>query len=46
MPFMENFIEIQIRPETVQLDPVLAITKDGIENTFKQITVITTVRSG
>merc|ERR1711972_917522 len=44
MPFFESFREIQIRPETVQLEPVLAITKDGIENTFREITVITTIR--
>lgn len=44
MPFMESYKEIQIRPETVQLEPVLAITKDGIENTFREINVITTVQ--
>jgi len=44
LPFVDSFIEIQIRPETVQLEPVLAITRDGIENKFNEITVITTVR--
>ena len=28
----------------MQLEPVLAITKDGIENTFREINVITTVQ--
>jgi len=44
MPFVETFVEVQIRPETEQLDRVLAITQDGIENTFREITVITTIR--
>ena len=44
MPFVETFVEVQVRPETEQLDRVLAITKDGIENTFREITVITTIR--
>jgi len=44
MPFIEDYKEIKIRPETFTMDPVLSITKDGIENTFKEITAITTVR--
>ena len=44
MPFVETFVEVQVRPETEQLDQVLAITQDGIENTFREITVITTIR--
>ena len=44
MPFVEDYKEIKIRPETYAMDPVLSITKDGIENTFKEITAITTVR--
>jgi len=43
-PFIEDFKEVKIRPETFSMDPVLAITKDGIENTFREITAITTVR--
>jgi len=43
-PFIEDYKEIKIRPETYAMDPVLSITKDGIENTFKEITAITTVR--
>ena len=27
-----------------KLEPVLSITKDGIENTFKEITIITTIK--
>jgi len=44
MPFIEDFKEVKIRPETFAMDPVLSITKDGIENTFREITAITTVR--
>jgi len=44
MPFIEDYKEVKIRPETYSMAPVLSITKDGIENTFKEITAITTVR--
>ena len=44
MPFIEDFKEVRIRPETYSMPPVLSITKDGIENTFREIHVITTVR--
>ena len=44
MPFFEDYKEVKIRPETFSMDRVLAITKDGIENTFREITAITTVR--
>jgi len=44
MPFFEDYQEVRIRPETFSMDPMLAITKDGIENTFREITTITTVR--
>jgi len=44
LPFIEDFKEVKIRPETFAIEPVLAITKDGIENTFREITAITTVR--
>ena len=32
------------RPETHTIEPVKAFTKDGIENTFGEISVITTIR--
>ena len=44
MPFIEDFTEVRIRPETFELEAIRAITKDGIENTFREITVITTTR--
>jgi len=44
IPFIEDYKEVRIRPETYSMDPVLSITKDGIENTFREITTITTVR--
>ena len=44
MPFIEEYREVRIRPETFAMDSVLAITKDGIENTFREINTITTVR--
>jgi len=43
LPFLEDYKEVKIRPETTHLEPVLAITKDGIQNTFREITVITTI---
>merc|ERR1712156_129669 len=44
MPFIEDFIEVRVRPETFTMEPVKAITKDGIENTFREITAITTIK--
>jgi regulator of protease activity HflC (stomatin/prohibitin superfamily) len=44
MPFIEDYKEVKIRPETFAIDSVLAITKDGIENTFREINTITTVK--
>eukprot|EP00092_Neocalanus_flemingeri_P038875 GFUD01042323.1.p1 GENE.GFUD01042323.1~~GFUD01042323.1.p1 ORF type:complete len:391 (+),score=122.86 GFUD01042323.1:133-1305(+) len=44
MPFIEDYKEVRIRPETFSMDPLVAITKDGIENTFREITAITTIR--
>ena len=45
-PFFDDFTEVLIRPETHLMEPVTAITKDGILNTFKEINVITLVREG
>merc|ERR1719195_889201 len=44
MPFIEDFREVRVRPETFTMEPVKAITKDGIENTFREITAITTIK--
>jgi len=44
IPFVDDYSEVKIRPETHMMDPFAAITKDGIENTFKEINVITMVR--
>jgi len=44
LPFVEDYKEIMIRPETIKLEPVKAITKDGIENTFREITTITLIK--
>jgi len=43
LPFVEDYREVKIRPETFSVDPVVAITKDGIENTFEEMTTITMV---
>jgi len=44
MPFIEDFREVRVRPETYTMEEVKAITKDGIENTFREIQAITTVK--
>ena len=44
MPFIEDFREVKVRPETFSMEPFKTITKDGIENTFREITAITTVK--
>ena len=42
-PFIDEYKEFKIRPETQTLKPMEAITKDGITNTFREINVITRV---
>jgi len=42
-PFIDDYMEVKIRPEKHTMEPVKAITKDGITNTFREINVITTV---
>ena len=44
MPFFEDYREVRVRPETFTMEPIKAITKDGIENTFREITAITTIK--
>ena len=43
LPFIEDYKEVRIRPETYTMEAVKAITKDGIENTFREITAITRI---
>ena len=43
-PFIDDYKEVKIRPETHLMAPVKAITKDGIQNTFREINVITLVK--
>jgi len=44
LPFFEDYKEVKIRPETYSMDPVPSITKDGITNTFREITAITKIK--
>lgn len=44
LPFFEDYREVRVRPETFTMEPVKAITKDGIENTFREIQAITTIK--
>jgi len=43
-PFIVEVVEIKIRPETDILTSTSAITKDGIQNTFNDIQVITSIK--
>ena len=43
-PFVVDVFEIQIRPQTDTLNPMQSVTKDGIQNTFKDVQVITRIR--
>jgi len=43
-PFVVDVFEIQIRPQTDILDPMRSVTKDGIQNTFTDVQVITRIR--
>ena len=48
IPYMINFItydlQVHIRSETATLEKIVSVTKDGIENTFEGIQVITSVK--
>ena len=43
-PFVEDYVEVKVRPDTFTMDDVVSVTKDGVENRFKEITAITTIR--
>ena len=43
-PFITDVVEITIRPETDSLDSLSSITKDGIQNTFNDVQVITSIK--
>ena len=43
MPFITNIERIKIRPRTDTLRPIMTVTKDGIQNTFHNIQVISDV---
>jgi len=43
MPFITNIDRIKIRPRTDTLPPITTVTKDGIENTFHNVQVISDV---
>jgi len=43
-PFVSEYQEILIRPVTNTMEPFKAVTKDGIENTFRSIQIITRIK--
>merc|ERR1719402_356587 len=43
-PFVVDYVEVKIRPQTDTLEPIKSITKDGIENSFKGIQVISRIK--
>ena len=43
-PFVVDYVEVKIRPQTDTLDPIKAITKDGIQNSFNGIQVISRIK--
>ena len=44
LPFSEKFREVRVRPHTRTIEPIKAITKDGIENTFRDITAVIKIK--
>ena len=44
MPFVTNIVEVTVRTETATLPPVRCVTKDGIENTFYNVQVMSNIR--
>jgi regulator of protease activity HflC (stomatin/prohibitin superfamily) len=45
MPFITDIERIQIRPRTDTLPPITTVTKDGIQNKFHDVQVISDVKS-
>ena len=43
IPFVTTIEEITIRPQTETLEPISTVTKDGIQNTFHNIQVLSNV---
>ena len=43
MPFITEIERIKIRPRTDSLSPITTVTKDGIQNTFHNVEVISDV---
>lgn len=43
-PFIEDYVEVKVRPDTFTMEDVISVTKDGVENRFKEITAITRIR--
>ena len=46
MPFITEIKEITIRPQTDTLPTIKAVTRDGIENSFEKIQVLSNVEIG
>lgn len=42
-PFITAVHQVTIRPSTDTLDPITAVTKDGIQNSFNEVSVISYV---
>ena len=46
IPFVTEIEEITVRPQTDTLPTIKAVTRDGIENSFGQIQVLSNVEQG
>lgn len=44
IPFVVDVYEVQVRPETDTLEPMRSTTKDGIQNTFNDVQVISRIK--
>ena len=44
-PFITDIQRIKIRPRTDTMDPIKTVTKDGIQNTFNNVQIISEVNS-
>ena len=38
-PFITDYVQVTVRPQTNILEPISAITKDGVQNTFNDVQV-------
>ncbi len=43
-PFVTTVEEMEVRPETKMMDPMVCTTRDGVKNVFRDIQIISSIK--